>query len=53
MSSDQAVRRRSALIAAALVPLGIATKLYTGPGAALVVGYLGGSVYVTFWSFVP
>lgn len=44
-------RVRAALIALVLIPIGIGTKLYTGPGAAWVMGNLGGAVYVTFWAF--
>ena len=39
-------------LASALVPiaaLGIATKFYTGPGAAWVGGHAGGILYVVFW----
>lgn len=42
-------QRRLALLAALLIPIGIATKLYTGPGSTWVVGNLGGAVYVAFW----
>jgi len=45
-------RGRLALMTALLVPLGVGTKLYTGPGATWVVGNLGGSVYVAFWSLL-
>lgn len=33
----------------ALVPLGIGSKLYAGPGAPWVQNHLGGSLYVLFW----
>lgn len=42
-------RRRLVVLAGILVPLGIATKLYAGPGSTWIGGHLGGSVYVTFW----
>lgn len=32
-----------------LVPLGLATKAYSGPGARWVVGNAGGVLYVAFW----
>lgn len=34
---------------ALLVPLGLASKLYVGPGQAWAHAYLGGMVYVLFW----
>jgi hypothetical protein len=37
------------LLLAALIPLGVATKLYSGPGAAWVNDSLGGVLYVVFW----
>ena len=46
------VQRRLALVAAVLIPLGVATKLYSGPGSAWVGGNVGGSVYVVFWCFL-
>jgi hypothetical protein len=36
----------------ALIPLGIATKLYRGPGAGWVNSSAGGVLYVTFWSLL-
>lgn len=39
-------------VVAVVTPLGFATKLYAGPGAAWVGGYLGGFFYVLFFSFV-
>jgi hypothetical protein len=45
--------RRSLLLALLVVtPLGFATKLYSGPGAAWVGNYGGGLVYVIFWILV-
>ncbi len=45
--------RRSLLLALLVVtPLGFATKLYGGPGAAWVGNYGGGLVYVIFWILV-
>ena len=52
MGSQMFDRRGAALAAAVLVPIGVGTKLYVGPGAAWVVGSLGGSIYVMFWSFL-
>ena len=52
MSADHdptIVRLRLAFFTAALVPLGIGTKLYAGPGAAWMNGNVGGFVYVVFW----
>ena len=36
-----------------LVPVGLATKMYSGPAAPWVNGYLGGALYVVFftWAF--
>jgi len=43
--------RRLLLVALALlVPAGLSTKLYAGPGAGFVRGSLGGVFYVTFWT---
>jgi len=36
-------------VMAGLIPLGLASKLYAGPGAAWTHDYLGGVVYVLFW----
>jgi len=35
-----------------LVPLGIGSKLYRGPGSTFIVGYSGGFIYVWLWIFV-
>ena len=43
------VRFRLSLILAVLVPLGLVTKLYGGPGAAWVHAHAGGFFYVIFW----
>lgn len=43
---------RAALVAAVLIPVGIGTKLYSGPGSEWIVGSLGGSIYVMFWVFL-
>ena len=34
---------------AVVTPLGLATKFYSGPGAAWVSGSAGGFLYVVFW----
>lgn len=52
MESQMSSRGRAVLVAAVLIPIGVGTKLYAGPGATWVVGSLGGSVYVMFWSFL-
>jgi hypothetical protein len=51
LQPDTAARRRGhhLLLLAGLVPLGVATKLYTGPGAGWINGSLGGVLYVVFW----
>lgn len=49
---QRAYRVRLAAAAAALVPLGIATKLYAGPGQPWVAGHAGGFVYVMFWTLL-
>jgi hypothetical protein len=48
------VTRRAAHLAPlpALVLLGLATKLYAGPGAGWVSGSAGGVLYVAFWVLV-
>lgn len=43
------MRLRLLLILAIVVPLGFATKLYTGPARAWVHGHAGGFLYVIFW----
>lgn len=45
-------RLRLAVIVAALVPLGLATKLYSGPGSGWVTGHAGGFLYVVFWALL-
>ncbi|NJD18921.1 MAG: DUF2809 domain-containing protein, partial [Gemmatimonadetes bacterium] len=42
-------RLRLGALTLLLVPLGIATKLYAGPGQAWVGGHAGGFLYVVFW----
>lgn len=44
-------RRRLLFALALLAPLGFSTKLYGGPGAGFVAGYLGGVFYVVFWVY--
>ena len=43
------MKHRLLLILALLVPLGLATKFYSGPAEAWVHGHAGGLLYVTFW----
>lgn len=45
----QAHQRLFLTLLIVLIPLGFATKLYTGPGAGWIVGSLGGAFYVAFW----
>jgi len=45
-------RWRLVAVLAVLVPLGLGTKVYTGPGSAWVVGHAGGLVYVVFWTLL-
>ena len=40
------------LILALLVPLGILTKFYAGPGSSFVNNHLGGVIYVVFFIFL-
>jgi len=40
------------LILALLVPLGILTKFYAGPGSSFVSNHLGGVIYVVFFIFL-
>lgn len=35
-----------------LVPLGIASKIYSGPAEHWIRGYAGGILYVAFWSLL-
>ena len=51
-SKGRAVRRSILLALLVVTPLGFATKLYSGPGAAWVGNYGGGLVYVVFWILV-
>ena len=51
-SNPPSPRTRLAVIAAALVPLGFGTKVYSGPGSAWVTGHAGGFLYVVFWSLL-
>lgn len=44
------VRRRILGALLLLVPLGIATKFYTGPADGWVQAHLGGVLYVVFWT---
>jgi hypothetical protein len=49
-------RRRQRLLYLALctllIPVGIGTKLYSGPGAAWISDSVGGVLYVVFWILV-
>lgn len=45
-------RRRLLSALAVLLPIGIATKVYTGPGEVWVRTNVGGVVYVVFWSLL-
>ncbi|MBS3777406.1 MAG: DUF2809 domain-containing protein, partial [Bacteroidales bacterium] len=40
------------LILALLVPLGILTKFYAGPGSSFVSNHLGGVIYLVFFIFL-
>ena len=42
-------RARLLAVLAVITPLGLLTKLYTGPGASWVAGSAGGFLYVVFW----
>ena len=46
---DSRLRWRLLLALAIVTPLGIATKLYAGPGQAWVATRAGGTLYVVFW----
>ena len=46
---DRSVRYRFLFVAVLLVPVGVATKLYTGPADAWVRAHAGGFIYVLFW----
>ncbi len=41
-----------AVVLVVLVPLGVGTKFYSGPGSAWVMGHAGGFLYVVFWSLL-
>lgn len=47
-----ATRLGSAGVLAVVTPLGLASKLYAGPGASWVAGHAGGFFYVLFWIFL-
>lgn len=51
-SHARASRRAYAWVLAVVTPLGLATKLYSGPGAAWVADNAGGFFYVLFWVFL-
>jgi hypothetical protein len=45
-------RRRLLIGLLLLVPLGVGTKFYVGPGAGWVQAHAGGVLYVVFWTLV-
>ncbi len=45
-------RRRLLVAILVLVPLGLGTKFYAGPGAGWVRAHVGGVLYVVFWILV-
>jgi hypothetical protein len=52
MSFVSPFRRRLLVAILILVPLGVGTKFYAGPGAGWVQAHAGGVLYVVFWSAV-
>lgn len=48
-NASTTTRQRLALCLFLLVPLGLTTKIYTGPASSWVQGHLGGALYVMFW----
>ncbi|MBN1997907.1 DUF2809 domain-containing protein [candidate division KSB1 bacterium] len=45
-------RKWTIIFIALIVPIGLATKFYSGPGGEWILYYLGGILYVVFWSLV-
>ena len=43
---------RCLIVLAIITPVGLATKVYTGPGSWWVQDYLGGVLYEVFWVLV-
>jgi hypothetical protein len=52
VSPRSSTRLRLVAVLAVLVPLGLGTKIYPGPGSAWVFGHAGGFVYVVFWTLL-
>jgi len=52
MSFVSPFRRRLLGAILVLVPLGVGTKFYGGPGAGWVQAHAGGVLYVVFWTLV-
>lgn len=52
MQDVSLVRRRLLAATLILVPLGVGTKFYAGPGNGWVQAHAGGTLYVIFWTFV-
>ena len=46
------MRTRLAVMLAVVVPVGFATKFYTGPASGWVNNSLGGILYVIFWCLI-
>jgi hypothetical protein len=52
VGESRGLRLRIALSLIAVVPLGFATKVYSGPGEEWTRGRLGGVLYEVFWCLV-
>ena len=44
--------KQKVLILLILIPLGLLTKIYTGPGSKIINNHLGGVIYVVFFIFL-
>ncbi|MDX1578323.1 MAG: DUF2809 domain-containing protein [Gemmatimonadota bacterium] len=46
------MKRRALVLLVVLIPAGLATKVYSGPGEVWVRAHAGGFLYVLFWSLL-
>jgi hypothetical protein len=52
MSHANSVRKGYLALLSILLPLGLLTKFYAGPGASWLSSHFGGLLYVSFWVFL-
>ena len=48
----KASNKKQKLLILLLIPLGLLTKFYTGPGSQIINNHLGGVIYVVFFLFL-